>query len=98
MGKSLSIRDVNFSRSFRKSLDKLPPKIAKKAKAISRSIEAGCSTERFECKRLFINRDVMSFKVGSRYRLLMVHTGGSIVPWVCLSHENYNNFYMRICA
>ncbi|WP_445013882.1 ParE family toxin-like protein [Vibrio parahaemolyticus] len=96
MGKHLSIKLGNLPRTFKKSLSGLPPDIAKKAKSITQQIASGTPTGDFDAKRLTINRKVMSFKVGSRYRMLMAETSNGIEPWMCVSHEDYNKLYMRI--
>lgn len=96
MGKHLSIKIGNLPRTFKKSLSGVPPEIAKKAKEITHRIASGTPTGEFEAKRLTINRKVLSFKIGSRYRMLMAETANGIVPWMCCSHEDYNKLYMRI--
>ncbi|WP_432782926.1 ParE family toxin-like protein [Vibrio parahaemolyticus] len=75
----------------------MPQNIAKKAAQVADLIcQGGESYQRFQGKRLGVNRKVIAVKLGQKHRLLIADTDAGIVPWQCLSHESYNNIYMQI--
>lgn len=97
MGKHLSIKTANFPRTFKKSLKGLPANIVKRAHTICDSLNAGAPLSDYQSKRLNINRDVIVLNIGMKHRLLLAETSeGTINPWMCLTHESYNQQYMRI--
>ena len=97
MGRQIKLYQCNFSRVFKKSLKDMPKTISLKAQAIADDINLNkVNPKKYDGKRLNINRNVFTVKVGNRHRLLMTETSSGIVPWQCLTHENYNKMYMRI--
>ena len=98
MGRKIKINLCNFSRAFNKSLKTMPVSISARAQVIADDISLNkVNPSIYDGKRLNINRKVFTVKIGNRHRLLMTETDSGIVPWQCLTHENYNKMYMRIC-
>ncbi|MCD9476301.1 hypothetical protein GLP21_17635 [Photobacterium carnosum] len=97
MGRQIKIDQCNFERAFKKSLKSITQPISLRAQAIADDIRFNkVNPNKYDGKRLNINRNIITVKVGNRHRLLMTETNNEIIPWQCLTHKNYNKMYMRI--
>lgn len=72
-------------------LTQLPPRIARKARALLKALANGESWNCHHGKRLQWNRAIISVPIGRDYRLLLRQEGNTpLEPLQVISHEDYN--------
>ena len=74
---------------------KFPKDVINRAEEIIAALKAGTAVSDLGGRRFIADRNIVSFKVGNRYRILAKIIDGKLEKYEVMSHETYNSKKMK---